>query len=152
MQPDKTKKKKQNKYVIRRAEDFGDIIDMHHTIFPSDEFPPIPKSKIMALWEVMFEKERVGFAIATIVDGHTMFLCRAGILQKHKGNGLHRRLIKCREKFAKGYGCSFIVTYVSKDGYRSFCNLIRMGYEIYDPAHKYVGDDFLYFRKVLKKE
>jgi GNAT superfamily N-acetyltransferase len=74
-----------------------------------------------------------------------VFMARAGVLNSHRGRGLHRRMIKARLQFAKRKGYKHAVTYVEKFNPASVNNLMRCGFKYYNPDYEYAGKDFLYF-------
>jgi GNAT superfamily N-acetyltransferase len=128
-----------------------DIIgEMHRKIFTTDELPKLHNT---IHWLVFDNKKPIGFAILRELEGVNkgcFFLSRAGVLKAYRKQGLHRRLIRVRERYVARVGGGTILTYVALDNPASFCNLIRCGYRVYEPEYKYVGSDFLYFQKTIK--
>lgn len=79
----------------------------------------------------------------------TGFLARAGVLPWARGNGLQRRLIKVRERYARKLGWKFMLT-DSTDNPPSSNNLIACGYKLYEPRFPWrASDKSLYWRKAL---
>lgn len=118
---------------------------LNDSIFPADEWY---EHRGNIYWIVRFGKTPVGFAVGTNIGHRIFYLSRAGILESHRGNGLHKRLIKVRERFARSHNFKYIITYTIKNNPESFCHLIKTGYEIYEPEHEW-ADDVFYFRKLL---
>src|SRR5690606_22351986 len=79
-----------------------------------------------------------GISMLTDEDGNRCyaFLSRAGVLPEARGHKLQRRMIKVREKWAKDQGLKGASTYVANWNTRSLINLLKSGYQIYEP-HSY---------------
>lgn len=135
-------------FSIRKSEDLPTVMELHAATFPSDEFFNHTKNYYWIAYE---GRKPVGFAMATDFGKGILFLSRAGVLPKYRGNGLHRRLIHVREKFAKrNNSFNSIITYTTISNYQSFSHLIKLNYEIYKPEYSYAGKDVFYFRKIIK--
>jgi GNAT superfamily N-acetyltransferase len=79
---------------------------------------------------------------------NTGYLSRAGVLRKHRGIGLQKKLIRVRIALAKRLGW----TYVFSDTYEnpaSTNNLIACGFRMYLPNKPYAGEGTIYWRKKL---
>lgn len=113
-------------------------------IFPVDD--PYPKAN-NHWWLVEDGEGPLGFAGLEVKGAATVFLCRAGVFQRFAGQGIHRKLIRARETFARGLGYSTITTYVVGDNLKSANNFIRMGYRLYKPSAPVEGA--LHFKKEL---
>lgn len=77
------------------------------------------------------------------------FMCSAGVNPDYRRQGLHKRLIRVRERQARADGCERIVTYTSRDNVASANNLIRMGYVLYRPRADWALPGAYYFQKRL---
>ena len=77
-------------------------------------------------------------------------MIRSGVLSKHRGQGLQKRLIKARIAMARRHGYQEIVTYVLDWNLASANSLIACGFRLYNPESKYAGSKAFYFRKNLK--
>lgn len=76
----------------------------------------------------------------------TMYLCRAGVLPAFQGQGLQRRLIRVRERFAKELGMNWIIT----DTYfnpPSSNSLIKCGFKLFLPSEPWGYKTAQYWRK-----
>lgn len=96
--------------------------------------------------------ERVGFAgmVASRRWKVTGYLERVGILPIYRGNGMQRRLIKARERYARKLGWLHMLTDTSGGNTPSSNNLIAAGYSLYEPKVPYTGlPDTNYWRKNL---
>ena len=77
------------------------------------------------------------------------FLCRAGVLKVSSGYGLQRRLIQIRVRKAKKIGLTQVITYASRDNYRSAANLLRSGLRFYSPQNEWGVPGALYFHTIF---
>lgn len=103
-------------------------------------------------WLVYAKRNPIGFAGMEIVNGEA-FLCRVGILKDFRGKGIQKRLIRCREKYAKKNRVNDIITYVHIGNISSCNNLISCGYKMYNPCNHWAGTqrcETIYFCKRLK--
>ncbi len=101
-------------------------------------------------WWVGFNEADVPVAYGGVKvvygDLTTAFLSRAGVLPEARGQGLQRKLLKLRIRWARAQGCKQIITYTHKDNTVSANNLIKSGFLLYTPDWAWVGrDDFLYW-------
>jgi len=72
---------------------------------------------------------------------------RAWVYKPYRGKGLQRRMIATRVKAADQKDCTVVITYTTVDNPISSNNLIRMGFNIYDPCYKYAGKGMNYFKR-----
>ena len=131
----------------KMTRDFEKMHDLHKKAFPGEEPREFESGDIC--WIIYDSKGMIiGFCSVKPVDSDSVFLSRAGIFRK--GQGLHRDSIKYRLKWIKRQGYAWALTYASTDNHPSVANLIRCGFELYDPDWAYCGrKGFLYFRKKL---
>lgn len=126
---------------IKRADaihDFAILQKLDRQIFPEDD--PHPKSK--AVWWIVYDDEGnpAGFAGLEFMDrGRTGFLVRAGLLKHLRGKGIHHRLIRIRERYAKNQGAARAVAYTHTRNAASVNNLIAHGYRVLDPRERANG-------------
>lgn len=74
------------------------------------------------------------------------FLCRAGVLKKYRGLGLHKKLLNKRIEFCKKYGIKYIYTYTSIENIRSANNILKNKFKITEPWFLCSNQkDFYYF-------
>lgn len=138
-------------YKIRRAKSLKDRLDirrLHEECF-GDEAPHVDYED--GWWWLVFDGKRpIGFAglypSEQINDGG--YLVRAGVLPWHRGHGLHRRLIRVREKLAKKVGMWVLVTDTTR-AMASSNNLAREGYKLYEPKHPWSLKAAIYWRKEI---
>ena len=108
---------------------------------------PYPKN--WCYWWLAYDDDQiVGFAGLDIIAKQQGFLCRCGVIEEYRGFGIHHKLIKAREKYAKYIGLNELVTYVHDENLTSANNLITHKYKLCKPWYNY-GDDMLYFDKLI---
>lgn len=139
-------RKKKLRYYIKRSENKELLKKLHDQIFPADIWCGLEST---VAWVVWYDKQPIGFCLMDITSDEFGYYTRAGILKKHWGNGLHKRMILVREKFARQFGYKRIVTYTLTNNIQSIANLQKRGYLIYEPKRKYAGENFLYWEKHL---
>lgn len=76
------------------------------------------------------------------------YLIRTGVLPAFRGNGLHLRFIKVREKKARRLGWKGLVTDTTEN-HPSSNNLIAAGYKLYTPRTPWAFKNSLYWQKEL---
>ncbi len=104
-------------------------------------------------WLAYVDGKIAGFAgLKTFKEGNLKcgFLCRTGVKQEYRGQGIQRALIDCRDREARRLGLDLMLTYTARDNYASANNLIRTGYTLYHPQCKWGLKDGLYFCKPFK--
>lgn len=72
-----------------------------------------------------------------------------GVYPEYEGQGLHKEIYKIREKFLSDNGIERVITYISRDNYRSLKNAFDNGYKIYEPKLKYTDGSFYHLMKRL---
>lgn len=91
-----------------------------------------------------------GYAIARDIGQGIAYLNRAGVMQKYRGHGLQKRLIRVRLGWARRKGLTDAITYVHKDNMASMRNLIACGFLPYRPEFAWAGTkEFMYFKRTL---
>lgn len=119
--------------------------------FPEDSLYP----KDGCYWWVVRDERGYAVAFAGLkpLTGHNKgmaFLCRAGVTVDMHGLGLQRRLIKIRVSYAKRLKLREVITYTSKDNFRSAANLLRSDFRFYKPIQEWGVSGALYFNMELK--
>lgn len=132
-------------FKIRQTTDFELIKQLNDEIFPEDKLHIDEKT---VAWIVTDEEGRyAAFCTARKLIHGILYMDRGGVLPKFRKQGLHRKLISIREKYAKKHGFRKVITYVMKDNYASLFTLIRCDYKMYTPEYKYAGDNVIYLIK-----
>jgi L-amino acid N-acyltransferase YncA len=76
-------------------------------------------------------------------------LCRAGVVERVRGNGIQSAMIQVRERKALALGLRRLTSYTHYLNVPSSNNLIRNGFRLCEPPKGWAGDEFLYWEKVL---
>jgi GNAT superfamily N-acetyltransferase len=82
----------------------------------------------------------------TEIDG--IYLCRSGVLEEHRGNGLQVRLLRARETWARKTLATVMVTDTTGN-FASANSLIKAGYRLYQPEEPWAFPNSLYWKKKL---
>jgi GNAT superfamily N-acetyltransferase len=140
-------------FYIRHTENKDLVVKIHSIIFPADDFFD-DFTNIYWVARESKSDEIAGFCQLSIEPPkhNTVFLSRAGTIKKFRGKGLHSKLIRVRERYARAHGYTWGITYTSADNIPSFVSLIRAGYRYYIPSYCYAGkpqSEVLYLRKRL---
>lgn len=111
-----------------------------------------PTSTTSGYWWLVHSEAGVpvGFAglVPSIRWGDCGYLCRAGVLQSHRGHGLQKKLIRARVKKARQLGWNWLIT----DTYEnpaSSNSLIATGFKMFDPTKPWGANKTLYWRLKL---
>ncbi len=136
-------------YRIREVdgEESDDILaELHENTFADAAY--LPDFKIGFWWIVYHGKEPVGFAglVPSQQRVDAGYMIRAGVVPKHRGRGLQKRLIRVREAKARRLGWTSLVS-DTMENIRSANNLIRHGFKLYNPIFAYSFDTALYWEK-----
>lgn len=137
-----------SQYKLRKTKDLLVIRGLHSLIFPSDEFPTIDNLHAWVVYDS--DEDPVGFCTVNLGSSNIAFMSRAGLMNKATGKGLHKRMVRIREKYAKSKGYDIFISYVKHDNIISAINLEKCGYRLYLPEWRYGGDTVLYFMKQIK--
>ena len=136
-------------FRIKQTDDVSLIQDMDQVCFPGESLPEADEA---VWWVVLDEDGREAAYAGGIVDTyspgvHDLFMNRAGVLPEYRGQGLQRRLIHTRYRFACREGYRSCYTYTVPFNYRSSNNLIRCGFTLWRPAWAWAGDEALYWHR-----
>lgn len=137
-------------YMIRKSQNVSLVHALHKEIMPADSFYDHDGNHYWIVY-IRQSKKPIGFAIGTNLGDGIFFLSRAGVLSAWRGQGLHKRLIKVREEFAKKWDFNYCITYVKQTNPQSFSSLMKCGYEVYQPDFPYGTKNSLYFRKLISE-
>lgn len=101
-------------------------------------------------WLATDDGHPLGFAglVQSSQWSDTGYLCRAGVLEKARGNGLQKRLIQARERKARALGWKWLVT----DTYEnpaSANSLISCGFRMFKPSNPWGADGVCYWKKAI---
>jgi N-acetylglutamate synthase-like GNAT family acetyltransferase len=153
MHGDSTVAKSKAKYKIRLAYRPGqanksvldEIKQLDAKYFPGCKSEPL---KDTYWWLVYDEKDNVvGYAGMRYLDNEQYgYFSRAAIAEKHRGSGLHKRLITSRIKMARRLGGEGVITYTAQYNNASMNALISRGFKMYTPERRWAGPDFMYLK------
>lgn len=76
------------------------------------------------------------------------YLKRAGVIPKHRGNGLQLRFFRARERKARIVGWDTLVSETVTANVISANNFIRAGYLMFEPKEKWANDS-IFWKKNL---
>ena len=78
-----------------------------------------------------------------------MYMCRAGVVKAHRGQGLQKRLIRQRVKLSKALGMNWVVTDTNYNT-PSANNLIATGFTLFEPRDPWGFETALYWKYRIK--
>lgn len=125
------------RFRIRRVEDDALCQAMHTLLFPHDDWEDAD-----AYW-VAFDERGGPAAFASarrLATEDGVFFTRAGVMPYARGAGLQRRLTHARLRWCREIGAQYALTYVLYDNHPSLMNLLRCGFRLYHPAHRWAGN------------
>jgi GNAT superfamily N-acetyltransferase len=115
---------------------------------PSDT----PADTTTGWWWIVYDALNLPCAFAGLVPsvrwGDTGYLCRAGVLLSHRGQGVQKRLIRARVRQARALGWNWLIT----DTYEnpaSSNSLISTGFKLFEPSKPWGANGTLYWRLKL---
>ena len=131
-------------------QEVGALVGLDALCFPHEERVQFDGS----FWWVAIDSkadfgEFAGYAGLQIQKDGVGFLCRCGVRPVARAHGLQRKLIRARERGARGLGLTRLVSYTSKENTVSSNNLIACGYKLYTPDSWWGGASSLYWTKEL---
>lgn len=139
-----------DRYVVREVSGryLREIAGFQLLLFPDDDLV----DPVKGFWWLAFSSKGhpVAFAGLTQVPSWTSagFLCRAGVLADHRGQGLQRRLIRARVNKAKRIGLTHVIS-TTYDNPRSANNLVAEGFHLYQPESPWGAEGTNYWIKNL---
>ena len=104
-------------------------------------------------WWIVYDSLNLPCAFSGLVFSvrwfDTGYLCRAGVLPSHRGQGIQKKLIRARIRQARALGWKWLIT----DTYRnpaSSNSLIACGFKLFEPSKPWGIKETLYWRFNLK--
>lgn len=127
------------------------VISLDAQVFVREELLSLKEIDRTEWWIARDEEgEPVGYAGARLLLSQKMvYLVRAGVLPRARGNGLQRRLVRCRVNWGAKHGAETAITYTLSENHPSSNNLIKAGFVLYEPTWAWVGTEVLYWWKDL---
>ena len=135
-----------SEYIVRKTDKFDLILSLNRKIFPCDDLEICDNTVGWIIWH---NKTPVGFCTMRMLTHRIAYMDRAGILEEHRGKGLHKKLLRVRESYARRQNYKEIITYTVSDNFDSLFTLVRHGYKKYDPEYAYAGRTCHYVIKDL---
>ena len=133
------------KYTLSRTENMPLIKALHTICMPDDEFDL--KGQLWVCYDG--KQSPVAFCAARKLKGEPgVFFNRSGVLPSANGEGLQRRMIHARLRWAKEIGAKYALTYTMDHNHASIVNLLKCGFKFEDPAWQWAGNAH-YFVKEL---
>ena len=141
-------------YIIRVVdaydEDTAEILsDLHQSTF--FDSAAMPQFDLGAWWLAYHGDHAVAFA-GVLPSTHVKkggYFCRVGVLQRHWGRGLQRRMMRVIEARGRRIGWDSIVSDTT-DNTVSANNFIQAGYRLFEPEAPWAWPQTLYWRKWLR--
>ena len=135
--------------LIYKTKNYSLIERLDVKIFGKAEVCDKPYEKVT--WFLLTVDDKIaGFAgIYGFTENGEQLGCleRSGLLKPYRGKGLQSAMIDVRLKEARRQGWSEVFTYTNRHNYPSSNNLVKAGFRLYDPYHKYGLKDALYWYK-----
>ena len=121
------------------------LVWLQKVCLPSDSVYPTTEG----YWHVIYSQngEAVGFGgiVPSTRWSDTMYLCRAGVVPTHQGQGLQKRLIRQRLKVAKKLGMNWVISDTHQNP-ASANNLIAVGFKMFEPSQPWGLKTALYWK------
>lgn len=125
------------------------LADLHQLTF--FDAAALPEFELGAWWLAYHGDEAVAFA-GVVPSTHVRnggYFSRVGVLQRHWGRGLQRRLMRVVEARGRCLGWDSIVSDTT-DNAISANNFIQAGYRLFEPQVRWAWSHTLYWRKWLR--
>lgn len=135
------------KFRFKRSRDRELLERLHKESFPGDEEPDWK-----GVWWVVFAEdgEAAGFCGVNVFRKENMlFITRTGVSPDYRGWGLQKRMFRVIERFARKHGFDTLISYTITENPVSSNNFIQAGYRLYAPDWAWVGNEVLYWIKVV---
>jgi len=133
---------------IRHLQIQDQLLVLQKKCLPSDS----PFDTSQGCWWIVYDAHNLPCAFAGLVPSvrwlDTGYLCRAGVLPSHRGQGVQKRLIRARVRQARALGWSWLIT----DTYEnpaSSNSLIATGFKLFEPSKPWGAKGTLYWRLKL---
>lgn len=135
------------KIRIRRTEDLALVQRLDSETF--DPLYDYPVNLDGAAWWIAWDGDvAVGFAGVKILPDNLAYMCRVGVLESSRGQGIQQKLIRARVAWCKTQkGVTEVITYTIPSNVVSSNNLIKCGFKLYRPEHLWEGPNCLYWFK-----
>jgi GNAT superfamily N-acetyltransferase len=125
------------------------LADLHRLTF--FDAAAMPTFDLGAWWLAYQDRDAVAFA-GVMPSTHVRnggYFSRVGVLRRHRGRGLQRKLMAVVEARGRRIGWDSIVSDTT-DNPVSANNFIQAGYRLFEPATPWAWIHSLYWRKFLR--
>lgn len=106
-------------------------------------------------WWIAYTENNLPVGFAGLVPsqrwGDAGYLCRAGVVYEHTGNGIQKKLIRARVHKAKRLNWNWLITDTTANP-ASSNSLISEGFRLYEPSAPWGYKHSLYWRKNISKD
>jgi GNAT superfamily N-acetyltransferase len=133
---------------IRHSRIQNELAVLQQKCLPGDT----PSDTTTGWWWIVYDALNLPCAFAGLIPSvrwtDTGYLCRAGVLFSHRGQGVQKRLIRARIRQARALGWEWLIT----DTYQnpaSANSLIATGFKMYEPSQPWGAKETLYWRLKL---
>jgi GNAT superfamily N-acetyltransferase len=125
-----------------------DIKDLHKLTF--GETAPVAETDYGYWWLAYDNDVYVAFAglVQSSYGPGIGYLKRTGVVEPYRGEGLHLRFLRVRERKAIKLGWQMLITDTTSNP-ASANNLIKAGYRIFEPEYRWAFQNSIYWRKPL---
>ena len=146
-------------YQIKQAKtrlDFDAITTLHLDSYSGGikEIPDLDKGKWWLVWD---RGKPIAFAGIYLSHNYlrTAYLCRVAVKYSYRGQGLQKKLLHVRERWARVNGIDWLITETWANNFPSSNSLINCGYKLWQPKYGWRmqedGIKPLYWKKLLQK-
>ncbi len=125
----------------------GAIRELELTALPGDA--PFVSKPDERVWAAYAGSKPVSFIVMQTILPGTWYLARAGTLPSHRGQGLYPRLLTCAFAYGRKHGIVGCITDTARWNTASANGLIKAGFKLYDPQHRWAFEDGLYWSRTL---
>ena len=133
---------------IRHLQIQDQLTVLQKKCLPSDA----PYDTSQGYWWIVYDAHNLPCAFAGLVSSvrwlDTGYLCRAGVLPSHRGQGVQKRLIRARVRQARALGWNWLIT-DTYDNPASSNSLIATGFKLFEPSKPWGAKGTLYWRLKL---
>jgi len=133
---------------IRHLQTQDQLVVLQKKCLPSDA----PFDTSQGYWWIVYDAHNLPCAFAGLVSSvrwlDTGYLCRAGVLPSHRGQGVQKKLIRARVRQARALGWNWLIT-DTYDNPASSNSLIATGFKLFEPLKPWGAKGTLYWRLKL---
>ena len=108
--------------------------------------PPIKyRPQVQYWWLAYLNDEPVGFGGIELKGHVAAYICRTGVIKKARNLGIHKKLIRAIQKYARKIDIEKITTDVAHWNVISANNFIKTGFVLFRPRKLWSFKNSLYF-------